>query len=167
MREVLLLDSGIREVCSWNPESEKFCSWNPESENFCSWIPESEKLCSWIPESEKFCPWNPESGKILPVESRIMDFGIWNLTNDWSPESKSHQQRLEFSAWNLESMAWNLESETILDSLTFKWNTRIMTREIFFGTSIANFNFPLKTNGLSWSQSICFSYFQSLSPTPS
>ena len=42
-----------------------------------------------------------------------------------------------------------------------------VTREIFFGTSIAGFNFPLKTNALSWSQSICFSYFHPLSPTPS
>ena len=31
-----------------------------------------------------------------------------------------------------------------------------MTREIFFGTSIAGFNFPLKTTVLSWSQSIFF-----------
>ena len=37
-----------------------------------------------------------------------MAYGIWNLTNDWSPESKSHHQRLEFSAWNPESMKWNL-----------------------------------------------------------
>ena len=63
----------------------------------------------------------------------------------------SHQQRLKFSAWDAETMEWNLESETILDSLTFKWRTRIMTREIFFDSSIAGLNFPLKTNVLSWS----------------
>ena len=71
-----------------------------------------------------------------------MDFGIWNLTNDRSPESKFHHQRLEFSAWNPETMEWNLESKAILDSLTFEWSTHI-TREIFFHTSIAGFNFSL------------------------
>ena len=77
--------------------------------------------------------WNPESGTILPVESRIIGFGICNLTNDWSPEFKSHHQRLEFSAWNPESIKSNLESNTVLGSLTFEWSTQI-TREIFFGT---------------------------------
>ena len=101
-----------------------------------------------------------------PVESRIIGFGIWNVTNDWSPESKFLYQRLEFGALKPETMEWNLESETILDFLTFEWSTRII-REIFFGTSIAGFNFPLKTNVLSWSQNICSSYFHPLSPTPS
>ena len=61
-------------------------------------------------------------------------------------------------------MTWNLAPKTILDSLTFEWSTRIMTRGIFFGSSITGFNFPLKTNALSWSKSICFSYFHPLSP---
>ena len=130
-----------------------------------SWIPESEKFWSWIPESEKFCSWNPESG--------INNFA-WGIQNRWLWNLESHQrlesgtqvlhQRLEFSAWNPKSMTWNLAPKTILDSLTFEWSTRIMTRGIFFGTSIAGFNFPLKTNALSWSQSICFSYFHPLSP---
>ena len=68
---------------------------------------------------------------ILPVESRIFGFEIWNLTNDWRPESKFHHQRLEFSAWNPESMAWNLESETILDSLTFS-GVRASWQEKYF-----------------------------------
>ena len=44
------------------------------------------------------------------MESEILDFGIqntaqgiWNSTNNWTPESKFHWQRLEFSTWNLES----------------------------------------------------------------
>ena len=68
---------------------------------------------------------------ILPLESRIFGFEIWNLTNDRRPESKFHHQRLEFSAWNPESMAWNLESETILDSLTFN-GVRASWQEKYF-----------------------------------
>ena len=52
-----------------------------------------------------FCSCNPASGKILLVESETLEFGIWNPTNDWNPESKFHQQRLEFSTWNPESTA--------------------------------------------------------------
>ena len=59
---------------------------------------------------------NPDSGtlvvllvewKILPAESRIMGFGIWNLTNDWSPESSS-----SIRDWNsgLESGIHGVES---------------------------------------------------------
>ena len=54
-------------------------------------------------------PWKgtriPVSVKVLPVESRILGFGIRNTAqgiqnscNDWNPESNFHWQRLE-SSW--------------------------------------------------------------------
>ena len=75
-----------------------------------------------------------------------MAFGIWHFTNNWSPGSNFHHQRLELSAWNLETLDWNLESKTFLDSLTIERRMRI-TREIFFGTSIAG-DISLKTSVL-------------------
>ena len=54
-------------------------------------------------------PQIPESGKILLLESGIVNSGIrnkaqgiWDLTNDWNPESKFNWQRLESADWNLE-----------------------------------------------------------------
>ena len=58
---------------------------------------------------ESFYLWNPE------YNSRNLETHY----NDWNPESKFHWQKLECSAWNLESTVWNPESKTVLDSLTW------------------------------------------------
>ena len=82
---------------------------------------------------------NPDSGtrvvllvewKILPAESRIMGFGIWNLTNDWSSESSiSRHQRLEF--WPGIRDPWHgIWNPTILDSLTLACVTSVSSRVI-------------------------------------
>ena len=78
-----------------------------------------------IPDSEKFCVWNAESEKILLVESRTMCFGIWNtaqgilnLTKDWNPESKFHQQ--ENGIAGLESGIHGVKSG-IQDNLGFPY----------------------------------------------
>ena len=68
--------------------------------------------------------WILESGihEILPVESKILGFGIWNTAQGiWNPESKFHWQRGQNPVpgmWNPEFMAWNPKSQTELDSLT-------------------------------------------------
>ena len=51
----------------------------------------------------------PKSGKIWLVDSGIRNTaqGIRNVTNDWDPESKFYGQRLESSAWDLESKEKN------------------------------------------------------------
>ena len=82
-----------------------------------------------------FCLWNPESRKILPMESRILGFGIRNTakgirnpTNYRNPESKFHWQILE-------STAWNPESKTVLDSL--KWSiTRVSYHHLLWYNSL-------------------------------
>ena len=78
-----------------------------------------------IPDSEKFCVWNAKSEKILLVESRTMCFGIWNtaqgilnLTKDWNPESKFHQQ--ENGIAGLESGIHGVKSG-IQDNLGFPY----------------------------------------------
>ena len=45
----------------------------------------------------------PEYGKILFMESGTLGCGIWNLTNDWNPESKFYWQIQESSFLNPES----------------------------------------------------------------
>ena len=66
-----------------------------------------------------------------------MSLGIWNLTNDCGPESNFHHQRLEFSAWNPETMEWNLNPIQSWISLHLSGVRVRITREIFFGTLTA------------------------------
>ena len=63
-----------------------------------------------------FCLWNPEL-EIFVVESEIQEFGIRNTaqvfrnsTNNWNPESKFHEQRLESITWNPESTACGIQN---------------------------------------------------------
>ena len=75
-----------------------------------SWYQNTEPLC---PPNIYFSFWRysphvresriPEYGKILFMESGILGCGIWNLTNDWNPESKFYWQILESSFLNRES----------------------------------------------------------------
>ena len=59
--------------------------------------------------------------------------GIRNPTNDWNPETKFHWQRLESSTWNPESITWNPESKTVLDSLTWGEDIKLLFQTLRLG----------------------------------
>ena len=126
-------------------------AWSQASSYKERWINRISQTCIyWSPYIEQWWPSFPdfhhlplESKKFLLVESRIWEnllleseilgFGIRNTAQgirkpfkDSNPESKFHWQRLESSSWNPESTAWNPESKTVLDSLTWGEDTKLL-----------------------------------------
>ena len=104
--------------------------WSPYIEQLRSSFPAFHQL---PPESKKFLLVESRVWENLLLESEILGFGIRNTAQgirkpfkDSNPESKFHWQRLESSSWNPESTAWNPESKTVLDSLTWGEDTKLL-----------------------------------------
>ena len=111
--------------------------WSPYIEQWRSSFPAFHQLPS---EFKKFLLVESRIWENLLVESGILGFGIRNTaqgirkpSKDCNPESKFHWQRLESSFWNPESTAWNLESKTVLDSLIWGEDTKLLFQTLPWG----------------------------------